>query len=103
MTEQLKLTESQPRGFKSQAGFLLGSIPSHVGLSPKLGFGWVSVPAHGFKSQSAVNGFSWHPRWDGDKVRKGLESSLGPKEVPGYQAWPGMLRRTLCCCLLICD
>ena len=28
-----------------------------MGLSPKLGFGWVRVPAHGFKSQSEVNGF----------------------------------------------
>ena len=25
-------------------------------LSPKLGFGWVQVPAHGFESQSVVNG-----------------------------------------------
>ena len=25
--------------------------------SPKLGFGWVCVPAHGIKSQNEVNGF----------------------------------------------
>ena len=28
-------------------GFWLGSCPSHVGLSPKLGFGWVWVPIWG--------------------------------------------------------
>ena len=50
--------ESQPHGFKSQAGFWLGSNPNHMGLSPKLGFGCVRVPAHGFKSQSEVNGFN---------------------------------------------
>ena len=54
-----------------------------MGLSPKLGFGWVQVPPHGFKSQSVVNGFSWRPQRAGDKVRKGSESGLGPEEVPG--------------------
>ena len=29
-----------------------------MGSSPKLGFGWVRVPAHGFKSQSGVNSFN---------------------------------------------
>ena len=38
-------------------GFWLGLSPSHVGSSPKLGFGWVWGPAHEFKSQSEVNGF----------------------------------------------
>ena len=38
-------------------GFWLDSSPSHVGSSRKLGFGWVRVPAHGFKSHSVVNGF----------------------------------------------
>ena len=33
--------ESHLRGFKSQAGFCLGSSPGHVGSSPKLDFGWV--------------------------------------------------------------
>ena len=51
--------ESQPHGFESQTRFWLGSGPSHMGLSPKLGFGWVWVPAHGFKSQSEVNGFTF--------------------------------------------
>ena len=44
-------------------GFWLGLSPSHVGSSPKQGFGWVRVPTHGFESQSEVNGFStkfWH-------------------------------------------
>ena len=30
-----------------------------MGSSPKQGFGWVRVPAHGFKSQSEVNGFTF--------------------------------------------
>ena len=30
-----------------------------MGLRPKLGFGRVQVPAHGFKSQTVVNGFSF--------------------------------------------
>ena len=30
-----------------------------MGLRPKLGFGRVQVPAHGFNSQSVVNGFSF--------------------------------------------
>ena len=29
-----------------------------MGSSPKLDFGWVRVPAHGFKSQSVVNSFT---------------------------------------------
>ena len=44
-------------------GFWLGLSPSHVGSSPKQGFDWGRVPAHGFKSQSEVNGFGtmfWH-------------------------------------------
>ena len=36
-------------------GFWLGLSPSHVGLGR---FGWVRAPAHGFKFQSVVNGFS---------------------------------------------
>ena len=50
--------ESQLHGFKYQIGFWLNSSPSHMGLSPKLGFGWVRVPAQGFKSQSEVNDFT---------------------------------------------
>ena len=64
-------------------GFWLGLSPSHMGSSPKLGIGWVQAPVHGLESQSVLNGFSWWPRRDGDKVRKGLKSGLGPKEVPG--------------------
>ena len=33
--------ESQPCGFESQAGFPLGFSPSHMGSSPRQGFGWV--------------------------------------------------------------
>ena len=40
-------------------GFWLGLSPSHGGSSPKQGFSWVWVPAHGFESQSVVNSFSW--------------------------------------------
>ena len=40
-------------------GFWLGLSLSHVGLSSKQGFGWGWVPAHGFKTQSVVNSFSW--------------------------------------------
>ena len=83
-------------------GFWLGLSPSHMGSSPKLGIGWVQAPVHGLESQSVLNGFSWRPRRDGDKVRKGLKSGLGPKEVPGIPE-PGILRKMLCCCLLICD
>ena len=35
---------------------------NHVGSSPKMGFGWVQVTAHGFKSQSKVNGFKNSPK-----------------------------------------
>ena len=38
-------------------GSWLGSSPGHVGLSLNLRIGWIWVPAHGFKSQSEVNGF----------------------------------------------
>ena len=38
-------------------GFWLDSSPSHVGLGPKLGFGWVRVRVHGFNSHSMANGF----------------------------------------------
>ena len=38
-------------------GFWLDLSSSHVGSNPKLGFGWLQVPGHGFKSQSVVNGF----------------------------------------------
>ena len=37
----------------------VGSSPSPMGLSPKLGLGWVQVPARGFKSQSVVNDFTF--------------------------------------------
>ena len=37
----------------------MGLSLSHVGLSSKQGFGWGWVPAHGFKTQSVVNSFSW--------------------------------------------
>ena len=55
--------ESHLWGFKSQAGFWLGSSPDHVVSSPKLGFGWAWVPAHGFKSQSEVNSFKGSYGW----------------------------------------
>ena len=38
-------------------GFWLGSSPSHMGSSPKQGFGWVWVPGHEFESQSVINSF----------------------------------------------
>ena len=38
--------------------FWLGLSRSHVDSSPKRGFWWIWVPAHGFKSQSEVKGFS---------------------------------------------
>ena len=49
-----------------------------------------------------LNSFSWQPQRAGDKVRKGLKSGLGPKDVLGTPE-PGILRKMLCCCLLICD
>ena len=45
--------------FKSQAGFWLVSNSSHMGSSPKMGFGWFESQPWGFSSQSEVNGFSW--------------------------------------------
>ena len=72
-------------------GFWLGLSPSHVGSSPKLGIGWIQVPVQGFESQSVFNGFSWWPRRDGDKVREGLKSDLGPKEVPKEVYWGNAL------------
>ena len=39
-------------------GFWLDLSPRHIGSSPKQSFGWVQVPANGFKSQSEVYGFS---------------------------------------------
>ena len=50
--------ESQSCEFKSQEGFWPDWNPGHVGLSPKLSFGWVQAPACGFKTQSEVNGFN---------------------------------------------
>ena len=35
-------------------GFQMGSRPSHMCSSPKLGFGWLKVPTPGFKSQAGV-------------------------------------------------
>ena len=37
----------------------------------------------GFKFQSEVNSFSWWPQRDCDKVRKGVELGLGPKQACG--------------------
>ena len=38
---------------------VLAGFASHpCGFGPKLGFGWVQVPASEFKSQSEVNGFN---------------------------------------------
>ena len=48
-------------------GFWLGLSRSQMGSSPKLGFAWVQVPAHGFKSQSVVNGFSEWTKTAGGK------------------------------------
>ena len=59
----LARSESHLWRFKSQAGFCLGSSPGHAGSNPKLGFGWVWVPVHGFKSQSEVNSFKGSYGW----------------------------------------
>ena len=50
--------KSQPRGFKFQAGFWLGSSPSHE-FESQTGFWLGSITVHGFKSQSEVNGFTF--------------------------------------------
>ena len=65
------------------SGFWLGLCPSPRGLSLKQDFGWVQVLAHGFKSQSEVNGCSWQPQRDSEKERRGLELGLGPIEALG--------------------
>ena len=46
-------------GFKYQAGLWLDLSPDFVGSSPKLGLDWVWVQAHGFRSQSEVNIFTF--------------------------------------------
>ena len=62
-----------------------------------VGFGQIQVPVtcvqvpsrvlSGFKSQSEVHSFSWPPRRDSSKVRKGVELGLGPKEVLKLGTW----------------
>ena len=69
------------------------SVWNHKGSSPKLGFSQVQVWAHGFKSQSEVNGFSNNRLLD-QLIRK---NNFGPRKRVNTLAqtpnsWGGLRR-----------
>ena len=51
---QVQVPSSTLAGFESQAGFWLDLCPSHMGCSPKKGFGWILVPTTWVQVPSTV-------------------------------------------------
>ena len=80
---QVQVPSSALAGFESQAGFWLGLCPSHMGCSPKKGFGWIRVPTTWVQVPSKVlAGFESHARFWLDLHPSHIGSS--PKQGFGW-------------------